>query len=69
MLVDHEIHLGDAFSLGNGFDHVPFFHGSPRAGFETDMATVRDTSDKIHFTDALSLGNGVGPVFFYFLAV
>ena len=40
MSVDHEIHLGDAFSLGNGFDHVPFFHGSPRAGFETDMATV-----------------------------
>ena len=25
MSVDHEIHLGDAFSLWNGFDHVPFF--------------------------------------------
>ena len=41
MSADHEIHLGDAFSFLNGFGPVFFlFHGSPRAGFESDVATA-----------------------------
>ena len=63
MSADHKIHLGDAFLFGNGFSLVLFlFHGSPRAGFESDIATL--TSDKNHLGNAISLGNGIGPVFF-----
>ena len=41
MSADHKVHLGDAFLFGNGFGLVLFlFHGSPRAGFESDVATV-----------------------------
>ena len=41
MSADHKIHLEDAFSFLNGFGPVVFlFHGSPRAGFESDVATA-----------------------------
>ena len=41
MSADHKIHLEDAFLFGKGFGLVLFlFHCSPRAGFESDLATV-----------------------------